>query len=49
MRDKIPQIIEQSGKLAIVEAVSGKEYRELLHVKLAEELNSKYFPKSGRV
>lgn len=38
VRDKIPQIIEQSGKLAIIEAVSGKEYQELLHEKLAEEL-----------
>ena len=26
IRDKIPQIIEQSGKKTIIEEVSGKEY-----------------------
>ena len=38
VRDKIPQIIEQSGKQAIFEQVSGKEYLELLNAKLGEEL-----------
>ncbi|MFZ3102682.1 MAG: nucleoside triphosphate pyrophosphohydrolase [Desulfitobacteriaceae bacterium] len=38
VRDKIPQIIEQSGKQAIIEQVSGKEYLELLNAKLSEEL-----------
>ncbi|MDR3599324.1 MAG: nucleoside triphosphate pyrophosphohydrolase [Desulfosporosinus sp.] len=38
IRDKIPQIIEQSGKQAIVEVVSGKVYLELLNAKLGEEL-----------
>jgi predicted house-cleaning noncanonical NTP pyrophosphatase (MazG superfamily) len=38
IRDKIPQIIEQSGKQAIIEEVSGKEYIELLNAKLGEEL-----------
>ena len=38
IRDKIPQIIEQSGKQAIIEEVSGKDYLELLNAKLGEEL-----------
>ncbi|GAB6155788.1 hypothetical protein JCM17380_45390 [Desulfosporosinus burensis] len=38
IRDKIPQIIEQSGKQAIIEKVSGKEYQDLLNAKLGEEL-----------
>ena len=38
IRDKIPQIIEQSGKQAVIEVVSGKEYLELLNAKLGEEL-----------
>jgi len=38
IRDKIPQIIEQSGKQAIIQEVSGKEYLELLNAKLGEEL-----------
>ena len=38
VRDKIPQIIEHSGKQAIIEVVSGKEYLELLNAKLGEEL-----------
>ena len=38
IRDKIPQIIEQSGKQAIIEEVSGKIYLELLNAKLGEEL-----------
>ena len=38
IRDKIPQIIKQSGKQAIFEEVSGKKYLELLNAKLSEEL-----------
>lgn len=38
VRDKIPQIIEQSGKQAIIEEVAGEEYLELLKAKLGEEL-----------
>ena len=38
VRDKIPQIIKQSGKQAILKKVSGKEYLELLNAKLGEEL-----------
>jgi len=38
IRDKIPQIIEQSGKQAIIEEVSGQDYIELLNAKLGEEL-----------
>jgi len=33
IRDKIPQIIEQSGKQAIIEEASGKDYLELLNAK----------------
>jgi len=38
IRDKIPQIIEDDGKKAIIEKVSGTEYLNLLNVKLGEEL-----------
>lgn len=38
VRDKIPQIIEQSGKQAVVEEVSGEEYLQRLKAKLGEEL-----------
>jgi len=38
IRDKIPQIIEDSGKKAIIEKVSGPEYLDLLNAKLGEEL-----------
>ena len=38
IRDKIPRIIEEGGKKAILEKVSGKKYLSLLHAKLAEEL-----------
>src|SRR5690242_12830846 len=38
VRDKIPQIIQQSGKQAIIEEASDKEYLELLNAKLGEEL-----------
>ncbi|AET69798.1 hypothetical protein Desor_4373 [Desulfosporosinus orientis DSM 765] len=38
IRDKIPQIIEDSGKKAMIEKVSGPEYLDLLNAKLGEEL-----------
>ena len=38
IRDKIPQIIEQSGKQAIIVEVTDQEYLELLNTKLGEEL-----------
>ncbi|WP_407314296.1 DUF429 domain-containing protein [Desulfosporosinus sp. SB140] len=38
IRDKIPQIIEDNGKKAIIEKVSGQEYLDLLSAKLGEEL-----------
>ncbi|MDP4182753.1 MAG: nucleoside triphosphate pyrophosphohydrolase [Bacillota bacterium] len=38
IRDKIPQIIEKSGKHAVIEKVTGNEYINLLNEKLGEEL-----------
>ena len=38
IRDKIPQIIEATGKSAIVEKVSDDSYETLLNQKLTEEL-----------
>jgi len=38
IRDKIPEIIEQSGKQAVIKEVSSEEYLELLNAKLGEEL-----------
>ena len=38
IRDKIPQIIEATGKSAIVEKVSNDTYVTLLNQKLTEEL-----------
>lgn len=38
IRDKIPQIIEDNGKKAIIEEASGPEYLGLLNAKLGEEL-----------
>lgn len=38
IRDKIPQVIKQSGKQAVIEEVSGEAYIELLNAKLGEEL-----------
>lgn len=39
IRDKIPSIIEASGKRANVEVMSDKEYERALDAKLSEELN----------
>lgn len=39
VRDKIPEIIEASGKKANVRYLRGKEYQEALKNKLVEEAN----------
>ena len=38
VRDKIPQIIEKTGKTAVVEALDSEAYKRLLDEKLGEEL-----------
>jgi len=38
VRDKIPQIIEEDGKTAMVETLGSKDYKKLLDSKLEEEL-----------
>jgi len=38
IRDKIPQIIENTGKTAVIETLDDKEYKRLLDEKLGEEL-----------
>lgn len=47
IRDRIPEIIEASGKKAVVEKVEGKELLDLLNKKLFEEL--KEYEESGEV
>lgn len=42
IRDKIPEIIEASGKTARIEPLSGKEYKNYLYHKLIEELQEFY-------
>ncbi len=39
VRDNIPQIIEKSGKIAVVDTLSDKEYEIFLERKLDEEVN----------
>lgn len=39
VRDKIPQIIEQSGKSCVTRILSDEEYAAALNAKLQEELN----------
>ena len=39
VRDKIPQIIEQSGKSCVTRVLSDEEYAAALNAKLQEELN----------
>ena len=39
VRDKIPEIIEQSGKRALIDILSEKEYEVFLERKLDEEVN----------
>jgi len=38
VRDKIPEIIEKSGKKAIVEVLDNHTYKKYLDIKLGEEL-----------
>lgn len=38
VRDRIPEIIEKSGKKAIVEELGNQEYKKCLDIKLGEEL-----------
>lgn len=38
VRDRIPEIIEKSGKRAVTEILSDEEYMELLNKKLMEEV-----------
>ncbi|MDR7856651.1 nucleoside triphosphate pyrophosphohydrolase [Tissierella sp.] len=47
IRDRIPEIIEASGKKAVVEKVEGEELLNLLNMKLFEELNE--YKQSGEV
>jgi len=42
IRDKIPEIIEKSGKRCMVRTLGDKEYIENLNKKLQEELNEYY-------
>lgn len=47
VRDKIPQIIEQSGKSCVCETLSDEKYIKLLNEKLLEEV--KEYLESGTV
>lgn len=47
IRDRIPEIIEASGKKAVVKKVEGIELLELLNAKLQEELDE--YNESGEV
>ncbi len=47
VRDKIPEIIEQSGKTAVTETLPDDKYVEMLNQKLLEEVNE--FFESGSV
>ena len=47
IRDKIPEIIKDSGKTPIVEKAIGEELLELLNTKLMEELEE--YNSSGKI
>ncbi|MGL4790061.1 MAG: phosphoribosyl-ATP pyrophosphohydrolase [Anaerotignaceae bacterium] len=47
VRDKIPEIIEKSGKLAVTETLSDENYIKMLNEKLTEEVNE--YLESGSV
>lgn len=47
IRDRIPEIIEASGKKAVVEKIQGEELLNLLNKKLFEELEE--YEESGEV
>lgn len=38
IRDKIPEIIESGGKIAVVEVLDNENYQKYLDIKLEEEL-----------
>ena len=38
VRDKIPEIIQKSGGIPVIETASDENYRKLLHHKLREEV-----------
>ena len=42
VRDRIPEIIEQSGKTCVVSTLSDKEYLRMIDEKLTEELDEYY-------
>lgn len=42
VRDRIPEIIEQSGKTCVVSTLSDKEYLRMIDEKLTEELGEYY-------
>ena len=42
VRDRIPEIIEDSGKTCEIEVLDDKTYLEMLDKKLTEELNEYY-------
>lgn len=46
VRDKIPEIIETSGKKAVFRTLSEDEYLEMLDQKLSEEMNEYLSDKS---
>lgn len=46
VRDNIPEIIEKSGKCAVIRTISRDEYLEMLDRKLTEELNEYLSDKS---
>jgi len=42
VRGKIPQIIEETGKIAVIETLDNEKYKECLDNKLEEELREYY-------
>lgn len=46
VRDRIPEIIEKSGKKASIKTLSEAEYLDMLDIKLKEELDEYLFDKS---
>ena len=46
VRDRIPEIIQESGKTAVCRTLSSDEYLEMLDRKLTEELNEYLSDKS---
>lgn len=47
IRDKVPEVIEKSGKICVCETLSDEEYIKYLNAKLLEEL--KEYLESGTV